>query len=337
VIPSLLGAWFAKVARERTIVVVGDSVPGDNDNGTEPHWPGRLRRLLAPACGHGGDGFFGLWRPEWDGMGGWRRAVRGDPWDRAPWGQTFTASGAQHVARFSRNAAAVTGRVTSFDLYYVDAPGAAPFAYRVDRGPWADVEIAGAGDDRLRRVTVAEPVASTVEVRAADARGSSARTYFVGIGLRDDAGGLVVHNLGCGGRKLSQYLARDHTSFVDLVGPDLVVLNISNDALDADTGAARAWTANLERFWAGVRAAKLLVTVAEQGYGRDVGAQAAWRATQLRVTAALGGATLDLQDHWGDYQAADAAGYWADIGVHPSARGYDDIAARVADLLSRPS
>jgi hypothetical protein len=270
-------------------------------------------------------------------VGGWRRAVRGDPWDRAPWGQTFTASGAQHVATFARDVAAVTGRVTSFDIYYVDGPGAAPFAYRVDGGAWADVDVAGAGDDRLRRVTVAEPVTSTIDVRAADARGAPARTYLAGVGLRDDAGGLVVHNLGCGGRKLSQYLARDHTSFVDLVGPDLVVLNISNDALDAGTGAGRAWAANVERFWAGVRGAKLLVTVAEQGYGRDAGAQAAWRATQLRVTAAHGGATLDLHDPWGDYQTADAAGYWADVGVHPSARGYDDIAARVAGLLSRPS
>ncbi len=62
---SPLASWFAADPHERTIVVAGDSVPGDNDNDTEPHWPGRLRQLLAPSCGHGGDGFFGCWRPEW--------------------------------------------------------------------------------------------------------------------------------------------------------------------------------------------------------------------------------------------------------------------------------
>ncbi len=36
-------------------------------------------------------------------------------------------------------------------------------------------------------------------------------------------------------------------------------------------------------------------------------------------------------------RGSNAAGYWVGAGVHPPERGYDDIAARVARLLSQPS
>jgi hypothetical protein len=42
-----------------------------------------------------------------------------------------------------------------------------------------------------------------------------------------------------------------------------------------------------------------------------------------------------MDAYWGAFETADAAGYWADVGVHPSSRGYADMAARIADVLTR--
>jgi hypothetical protein len=327
-----LDPWSEISGPARKIMVVGDSVPGDNHNGTEPHWPARLRALLAPVWGYGGEGYFGLWRPEWAAAGSWSRAARDDAWNRAPWGQTYTASGAGNVFTFTTNRDSVTGPIAGFDIYYVDGPRAASFAYRVDGSDWVDGPGTFSAANRLRRTTVDRPVTSTIDIRAADAAGTAVTTYLAGVGLKGNAGQLVIHNLGFGGRKLSHYLATDHTSFIALEAPDLVILNISNDAVDGHRVAA--WNARLDTFWQGVLGAKLGVAVAEQNFGRDVGRQRAWREAQQQVVTAHRGEWLDLHERWGDFATADASGFWFDVGIHPSPAGYADMAERIAEVLT---
>lgn len=67
---------------------------------------------------------------------------------------------------------------------------------------------------------------------------------------------------------------------------------------------------------------------------QDLGAYQAHASVLYEVADAEGVAVIDMQNRWGSYALADAAGLFAD-GVHPSQRGHELYADAIFDVIGR--
>lgn len=329
-----LKSFYDIVGSDRVIYVLGDSIPA---TGNDPAlvWPVKLRAALASVWGNGGEGFFPLYRPEWSTLTGtWTQLSAGDASNRAPWGQTWSANGSTHVKRFTLPAYVVTPTVT-VEVLYVDGPAAADFSISADGAAFVNIGGTYSGSSILRKRTLTMAASSTIDVRAANAAGTGVATFFVGLRFLRTPGELVIENLGFPSIGLNNYVNRDATSYINLVQPDLMIMNESNDPVVA---TAEVWEPYQRLFWESYSgAAKLLIVDSEQGGGRDVEAQRTYRELTKNVVTQYGGEWLDMFKFWGTWEQGVALGFWELFAVHPNNAGYDDMTARILALLTRPS
>ncbi|HEY5076801.1 MAG TPA: hypothetical protein VIJ48_04800 [Acidimicrobiia bacterium] len=227
------------------MVCIGDSITrgttGNFDTSTSVvGWVERLTRTLVERSGlPASGGFRGLWRiDEWGRSGTWTPATRTDAFDVAPFGIGLLSSG-DSIDELKWWKPAAT-KVTEFDIYWFDMPGAGAWQYLIDDRPWENnPAIAAVGDNKLHKLTVAEPVDRRLLIRGFDgARPCIAP--IAGISVRDrhsTPAGPVVHNLGCPGNLLASFCrpsAGDPLALLDDLRADLVTVLFSNDVAFRD-------------------------------------------------------------------------------------------------------
>ncbi|HEY5170444.1 MAG TPA: SGNH/GDSL hydrolase family protein, partial [Acidimicrobiia bacterium] len=197
-------------------------------------WVEQLTRALAERSGlPASGGFRGLWRiEEWSRSGTWTRATRADAFDVAPFGIGLISSGdAIDELKWWKPA---TMRVTELDIYWFDMPGAGAWQYCIDDRKWQNGPATAAGDNKLHKLTLTEPVAKRLLIRGFDGT-RPCIAPIAGINVRDRSSaraGPVVHNLGCPGNLLGDFCrpsAGDPLALLDDIHADLVTVLFSND------------------------------------------------------------------------------------------------------------
>ena len=187
------------------IVCIGDSItygtsgrPGLSAGSVG--WVEQLATAIAGGTLPGG-GFRGLWcGHEWTRRGRWTQAIPADPFDVAPFGQGFFSSGTEVDKLTWTKPDSLT--VAGFDLYWFHMRGTGDWQYRVDGRSWTHSRACAANaDNRLHRLSVAEPVATKVEVRGHDGKGCCVAP-IAGIGVYADrpaGGGAAPRSLAAAG------------------------------------------------------------------------------------------------------------------------------------------
>lgn len=335
-----LANWHAMVGSDRVIACIGDSV-FENLIDIEPTlgWVQKFRQSMDPTWSNRGNGFFGMFRVEWTTAGSWTKSTNSDAWDKAPWGEAYTASGSSAVKTWTKSSE-VTGTINRFELFVVDGASSANFSYRIDGGAWTNVSNTWNQNNSLDTITINSPVTSTVEVRAANAAGTSVNVYLVGISVYFQAGGLVVHNLGKRSDTIITFTRSttgDWGAWLDLVQPDLVIIEDSNHGVYINNPTEFAVDLNqlVDRVQA--YADVVFFVVPEQNNGRDVTMQSNYRQRMRDVAYQRNATVFDLSFAWGNYATASGNGLWyPPVGVHPSDTGHTDISTRIQRLLTQP-
>lgn len=336
------------MAAPASIAVLGDSVVADVDSLYGEHSvPLELCRLLdISPVGVKGYGFFGLWRDEWSlttGGDAWTRATTSDAWDRGPLlgtttgCGTFTGAGSGKVATWTKPSHVT---VTSFTLHVVDGASSANFAYRIDGGAWTNVSNTWGQDNSYDRITINSAVTSTVEVRCANAAGTSVQTYLVGLEPHDSGGsGPVVHALGASSEfsfTVVRTTSGDWDAWLQAVQPAYVILEcpFSNDIAFWPSSSVEANMQAIIDAVDGYGGETMLFCSGEQD-GRNTTHQAEMRTMAHDLASTNGLYIVDVYDLWGNYAAANAAGYMFD-SLHPSTAGTRYMAQRLANpILAR--
>lgn len=324
-------SWYDIVGSARRILIFGDSIPATG-NDASTVWPVLLRSSLAGTWGRGGEGYFGLWRPEWSVLSGaWTQAISSDAWDQFPWGKAETANGSGNVRRYTIPSFVPTP-IADIEIYYVDGASAAQFSVSADGGAYVNVSGGTySGANQARKLTHTVNASSTIDVRAANAAGTGVAVYLGGIAPLGTAGQLVIDNLGWPAIGLANLVGRKITPFVQLTDPDLVVVHESNDAVVASEDA---WGPNLETIWrACPNAAKLCIVNGEQNNNRDIWAQKRYRRVNRVIAHQYNAKFMDFYSYWGTQAQGQASGFWELLGVHPSTDGYIDMASRIQTVL----
>ena len=359
--PRSLDRWMCSRSPIRHIVCVGDSITSgqvggfDYSSGGKGSWTERFATAASHAIGpDSGFGFRGLWlrdiaEQEWKAAGSWTGTSPSDPFDVCPFGEGLRSNGGpSNVLTWTRPSPVP---VAGFDLYWFNRAGAGNWQYRVDNGAWVNMNQAvSPTDNKLHKFYVGQPVQTRVEIRAYN--GSAACLAPIGgIGVYgvdpNTSRGLIVHNLGAGGRFLSQFVratSGDALAWFDAVvsnpvslavRPDLVIVLFSNDVVLRDT---TKWKADLTKLVNRVRSYSdvLLISPYDRG-GFSTTVQAQYRSATRDVANARRCAAFDLYAAYAGagatgWDAANRAGLMYDIG-HPSQIGHVDIAARVWRIL----
>ena len=359
--PRTLERWMCSPKPLRHIVCIGDSITSGKVGGfnyanvKKGSWSERLAMAASHAIGpDSGYGFRGLWlrngyQPEWKAVGTWTLTSPSDPFDVCPFGEGLRSNGGPSATLTWTTPGPVT--VAGFDLYWFNMAGAGNWQYRVDNGPWVNMNQAlSPTDNKLHKFYVGQRVQTSVDIRAYNGS-APCHAPIGGIGIYsvdpNTQRGLIVHNLGAGAGFLSDLVrssSGDPLAWFDAVvsnpvslaiQPDLMIAMFSNDVIQNNVNW---WKTNLMTLVNRVRKYSdvLLMNPYERdGYSTTV--QAQYRSATRDVANDRRCALLDL---YAAYAAAGATGWSAANrvglmldGLHPSQIGHDDIAGRVWRLL----
>ena len=358
-----LTQWVAASATSKKIAVISDSI-GENDatyNLTAFPW--HVRERLARRWGASSSfGMLGCWHDVWTFAGTWTQATTSDAWDVGvyynagvtPFSGVNLGNAAADIATYTKlggdhNILWVGEAITGFKLYVVDGASSANFSYSVDGGAWTDVTgVTWGQDNGIEVITIGTAVTSTVEVRGANAAGTAANVYLMGIEPTTAGTGPVLHWLSSGGqdsRQVVRTTSGDWTAWLDLVQPQVVVWLLVNDLLDViwDTGAGNGadYQTRLEAVAdvvSGYGGSMVLVNYFGHNHsGMDgvtgsppspasSGANSQQMATiNAAVATSYGFEAIDLYDLVGNFTTTNAAGYLAVDELHPSDPGGEVI------------
>lgn len=336
----------------RVVAILYDSVGEYDAGGTVPPFPRLLREKMRRRWGISGTGLLGTWRDEWSfttGGDAWTRSTLADAWGKSPYILAATDNGtkrantATQVATWTKPSW-VTQSITSFKIYVVDGPSSGNFSYRIDGGSWADVSHTWNQDNSLDIITISSAVSSTVEVRGANAAGTSVTMYIVGMEFITGTG-ATLHDLSASAEGLFSTARSgnnaDLNAWIDLIQPDLLIVGYTNDMGSAVYDATRI---QLDLQSIIDRQAPYGYTVPMPFWGQDriaygdASSDPAWfaatAATYVNAAIASNNEYIDLYTRYGDYATVNALGYMADY-LHPSDSGSIEIAKVVWDLIAR--
>ena len=332
---------------------------GDSHTASEA-LTGKLRQILQRELGDGGHGFV---VPAWadarlhrgvllrDG-GGWTvDRVRYQPEVDA--GDRLFGIGAVSVrGSVAGTWAQVTGRGSSFDVYYLEAPGGGSFVVRIDGG-------------RPERVATAasEPRAGFVRVEAPDGRHvveirlvGDGEVRLFGVEIEHPGPGLVYASLGVTGARASTPLEWDGGLFrsqLTRLSPDLVVLMYGTNDLFANNYSVDSFATSiatlLARLRSGAPAGSCLVLappdVARRGAGRALESVPELVEMVRRAREGAGQAGCAFWDTFAAMGGAGSIVSWgaarpplaAPDHVHLSRAGYERLAEQLAEEVLLPA
>ncbi len=264
---------------------------------------------------------------EWiDETGGAWTAIQSGAEDKAP-GPSYYSPGSS-VAIYKYRVPSHYRRNVGFDLYYIDRGG--NWSYRVDGGSWINMGQTSPTDSKtVKKFYVALAAASTVEVRAANAAGTSQALQIAGIGLWyvnpvTATQGLIMHNLSVGGQALHTRMSttggRDKMAIVDSVtlGTGSPITNTPNagvfqwDVNDIDQiGNVATWDTDLRAL--NTRVSGLGPVGFINGYEmptvlRPAADQLAYRNQTKTTAAAISVPVYDLYDYFASKGITGIAG-----------------------------
>ncbi len=261
---------------------------------------------------------------EWVYTGTWTE-VASTAWDKLPYGYGRTASGSSNIATYTLPR--LSRSVVGFAIYWVDYTSGGNWSYRIDGGAWTNMAQTLANDNVLCKFYVSGTVKSTVEIRAANAAGTSVGCFPAAIEMfySTATDGIIVHNLAITGERLNDlvnYSTGDHMAFWDSVrlGTGSPIDNEPNGGTimlhlnDVNIDNAATWATDLTTFHTRVS------PLGPVGFmspwecnpdGYNVTDQATYRAQTKTTAATLGVPVLDMYDEWqhaGFGPAADSFG-----------------------------
>ena len=217
-----------------------------------------------------GSGFQGLWLNDgitgldaatqhlWTGTGTWTQTTTSNAYDRAPNRRGITNSAGGTLTYTYRWPYSMQG---GFAIYWLDVPGGGNWQYRKDAGTWTAMGQTRSEDNGLKKLFIAGPIATTVEIRANNGTSDVLCAIAGGEPYRQSpisATGIIVHNLGCAGDTLNTLVRTssvgDPLAWLDDVtfgtnapdhSPAEVWLLYSNDVTLA-AGSTTLWEADLD-------------------------------------------------------------------------------------------
>ena len=358
-----LSRWRLSTRTLRHIVCHGDSVmQGGGISGKTTGPPDHLRTYLRNEWGvtvH--DGFQPIyWRAQsfrWAGTGWTNEGTSAS--NLGPSGEPTAALRAStttvRTLTWTRPAAV---NVTAVTVYWVDdaTTNVGGWSYSTNGGgAWTTVTPTAPGTPTLKATTVTGLSNPTdFRIRSANAAGTGfVSPVFLGIDIREGTGttGWVVHNMGYSGGMLagsaavntaanvSPTRAGDFGALFDLLAPELVIFEMSNDAVAVQYDPARFATA-MDTFIARVSPYADLIAFGfpeeNTGLGGRIPAnQDVIRNLYISKILAAGGGAVNFRDRWGDNAAAIALGLMESgfYPIHPNEAGDKEIGSTMARFL----
>lgn len=329
-----------------SIAIIGDSTVDDNKTLYKDYsLPLEFCRLLnISPIGVKGYGFFGLWRNEWSlttGANAWTKATVSNTWDSGPLlGSTFgtgvyTGNNSNQVATWTKPTHV---SVTSFDLHVIDGASSGNFSFRIDGGSWINVSNTWDQNNSYDRITITSVVNTNVEVRCANAAGTGVQTYLVGLEPHDSNsnGQTAVHAMGASSEfsySWKRTTAGNWAAWLQTQQPRLVFLEcpFTNDILFWGDPNIQTNCQSIIDVVKGYGGDVWLFCFGEQN-GRNVTHQAEARTMAHNLAASNGLYIVDFYALWGNFAAANAAGYMQD-DLHPSVNGNRFMAQRLLNPL----
>ncbi len=335
-----LDPWYALLNDSRVplkMVACGDSVtqgdvPPQNNGG----WTEMLRNNALSRWGKGGEGLWAIYRENWVAVGTWVQATTSDVWDSHNHQTTKFANGSAKTYTWTTPASM---SIDNFDLYIVDGPGSANFAYSFDGGStWTNTAFTLIQDNQVKKQHFAHslPVGATFKMRAANAAGTAVNVYLIGIEPRTSTPGLIVENIAHNGDLLAfseeRVTVGNKRSWFQLEQPKLVVIEYWNDTVWQTAVEFQARLLSFVNFVVGYGGCVLLHCYLELDQGSAV--EATYRAAFHAVAAATGMPIIDYYQLIGDRAAAEAGGYLIPVNQHPTNLMTQFMADRVWEIIS---
>lgn len=366
-----LAHWDAKAAasRDRHIMVIQDSTanfPDENNN-----WPEKVREMLSPVWGYGGESFIGCWDNKiiFSG-GGWNvplsDGTNTDPYQVFLWPEIRTASGAVNIAtRTLRDPIPEMGGVV---LWVIDYTSAANFSYDWDNaGTWTNTAIilTAPATAAVKRFFVPAPASgafTNFRIRAANAAGTAVRVYLGGMefvrprnersyGAPGPLRDLTISNLGNSADFMSNVMKGTGTTnslYVFLLSQaflgkpvDVCTACFTNDGVFnySNTQFNTLWDklkGILDTFGVDLIAFSYWGQNAREQQQGDAYFDRQWSA-QLKAWTSLNNVPyFDLREIYGDFDTIAAKGLNFD-DLHPNGYGTQAIANAIVPYLIKPA
>ena len=224
--------------------------------------------------------------------------------------------------------------VDTFDTYYV-AGGLGTATLNINGGATL-ATLDGSGASNILKNTVTGSLAAN-QLRVTYASGSA--FWVAGIDAYNSAAKEVaVWNLGASGAKVADVRnAGSGFSFafcLPKLAPDLTIIDLTINDWAPPTNLA-SYTADMQALIAAALSTGdviLMTGVPSSTSSATAVNQAAFVSANYDLAKANGIPLIDLSYRWTDYTTSNALGMYYD-SLHPSARGYSDVAQSVANVL----
>lgn len=313
----------------RKIACCGDST-------TEVGWAALLREVMYHRWGYGGFGVRHMGK-EWTSSGSPTKGTNSDAWHIGFQNNGFSPTNGTWRLNSSTDTFLWTKpiecpAITGFKLLVCDGASSNNFAYRIDGGAWTNVSTSWAQANALKQITINTAVTSTVEVRGANAAGTTVLTYMVGIEPLCVATGVKVHDISSSG-SFSGGLLRtgssgDWTQWFTQEQPQIVLCTFINDVVNSFWvgGQPAAYTTRMEAFASLIEGyGGLLIPYSyfEFGDGVDptVANQLDKHAREMAVANGHQGLYYDLKTIYGSRTQVVTDGIVSSDLTHPTAKG----------------
>lgn len=334
---------------DRVVAIIGDSVGELDAGGTVSPYPILIREKMRLKWGISGTGLRGVWTDDWSfttGGNAWTASTNSNTWAKGPYNGLYEYANTMRASTSSMTATWtkphwVRSSITSFKFHVVDGAGSANFSYRVDGGSWTNVTNTWSQDDSYDIINVATTVTSTVQIRGANAAGTSVNVYLIGIECITGTG-ATLHDITASGEGLYATArsggAADLNAWIDAIQPKLIVVCYTNDLVNTFWNTTRI-TDDLQSIVDRQAPYGKVIPMPFWGQDRYADGPDDARNTELAniYTAAATASNSEYIDLWaryGNYAAVNALGFMAD-GLHPSDTGSIEIARVLWALLSR--
>lgn len=346
-----LSRYHAAKARARAgggtcrVLCAGDSLTLGY-NGTLPYetnsWPARVRTILAErgVTTYEGETFF---TQPIDGVAANNsdsRMVFGTGWN-------FNAGqygiGGQALLQSPAPGSAATfdfGAVTcdTFRVYYLDIT--AVFNFAIDGGSYSAASFTPTGSLAVRHVDI--PAGSTgSHTLHIKTHATAGTTYLLGVGYFTAAnatGGITIMRAGQPNTTTTLWVGSNSLNAIDNVAPDLAILMLGTNDRSPGAGVSTTdYLSNLETLisrFSGVNGDTLLVLPPPSA--GTLATNQTYNAAVFAAADALGSPVLDLSSRWPQTTATAMAAPYSLLGgdgIHPTDKGYWDIAVAMADAL----
>jgi len=276
---------------------------------------GQIRNAMQARLGNGGEGYIGLWRPEWVKTGVWAAST-----DWGPFGNCWLAE--NDVAKKFTLSGIIGDNI---DIFYLASAGVGTATCSIDGGAAIDlIPVAGSNVTRRWSLSLGDVGEHTVVISAP----ASGKLYLSGAAVYIGNNGAVVHNLGNSGKYSYDFYLRvsDRFSMTLFLAPKVVfigvlandytgqqTLAIYNTRLTAVASTFAGWGADI-CLWAPPDPNLAPLTIPISSYENELNS----------IAVAGGYRFISIRTLWGSY--AENISRMHDT-QHPNLAGHIEIAA----------